>query len=137
MTMTIQPYLMFAGNCEEAARFYEQALGAQRQHLSRFDESPEALPEGMVPPGWGRKVMHVSLQVGDRVLMACDSPDGGRFTGIHLSVNTPDLAEAQRRFDALAAGGKVTMPLAKTFWSAGFGMLTDRFGVPWMVNVDH
>ncbi len=137
MTMKIQPYLMFAGNCEEAAAFYEQALDARRVHLARYGDSPEPMPEGMVPKGWEAKVMHVSLQVGDMQLMACDSPDGGRFSGTQLSLNTPDLAEAQRRFDALAAGGQVTMPLAKTFWSPGFGMLTDRFGVPWMVNVDH
>jgi PhnB protein len=135
--MQVQCYLFFNGNCDDAVAFYGRTLGATVEHLSRFDDSPEPLPAGMVPEGWGGKVMHASLKIGDSVVMACDSPEGGTFKGIQLSVNTRDMAQARLTFDALADGGKVTMPLAKTFWSAGFGMLSDRFGVPWMVNVDH
>jgi PhnB protein len=135
--MQIQCYLFFNGNCDEAVAFYGRALGASVEHLSRFRDSPEPLPEGMVPAGWDGKVMHVSLKVGDSVVMACDSPEGGVFKGTQLSVNTRDMAQARQVFDALADGGQVTMPLGKTFWSAGFGMVSDRFGVPWMVNVDH
>ena len=135
--MQIQCYLYFKGNCDEAVAFYGRALGASVEHLSRFKDSPEPLPEGMVPKGWDDKVMHVSLKIGDSVVMACDAPDGGSFKGIQLSVNTRDMAQAKEVFAALGDGGQVTMPLDKTFWSAGFGMLIDRFGVPWMVNVDH
>ena len=135
--MQVQCYLFFKGNCEQAVAFYVQALGARVEHLSRFRDSPEPLPDGMVPAGWDDKVMHVSLKIGDSVVMACDSPEGGSFRGVQLSVNLRDMAQAQAVFDALADGGQVTMPLGKTFWSEGFGMLSDRFGVPWMVNVDH
>lgn len=135
--MQIQCYLFFNGDCEQAVAFYGRALGASVQHLSRFKDSPEPLPDDMVPPGWGDKVMHVSLRIGETEVMACDSPEGGTFKGVQLSVNTRDMAQARQVFDALAEGGRVTMPLGKTFWSEGFGMLSDRFGVPWMVNVDH
>ncbi|MEO7245187.1 MAG: VOC family protein [Rubrivivax sp.] len=135
--MTVQSYLFFDGRCEQAVAFYGDALGAQVQHLARYRESPEPLPPGMVPDGWGDKVMHVSLTIGDSVVMACDSSEAKGFTGFSMSIGAKDESEADRMFAALADGGKVTMPLAKTFWSAKFGMLTDRFGVPWMVNVDH
>ncbi len=135
--MHVQPYLFFRGDCEQAVAFYGRTLGAKVVHLSRYKDSPEPLPEGMVPTGWDDKVMHVSLTVGKTTVMACDAADGGEFKGVQLSVNTRDMAEAKSLFAALGDGGQVTMPLAKTFWSEGFGMLTDRFGVPWMVNVDH
>ena len=135
--MQVQCYLFFNGDCEQAVAFYGQALGARVEQLSRFRDSPEPLPDAMVPAGWDDKVMHVSLQIGDSLVMACDSPEGASFRGVQLSVNLRDMAQAQVVFDALADGGQVTMPLGKTFWSEGFGMLNDRFGVPWMVNVDH
>jgi PhnB protein len=135
--MQVQPYLFFRGDCEQAVAFYGRALGAQTVYLSRFKDSPEPLPDGMVPKGWDDKVMHVSLTIGETIVMACDAADGGEFKGVQLSVNARDMAEAKKLFAALGDGGTVTMPLAKTFWSEGFGMLTDRFGVPWMVNVDH
>lgn len=135
--MQVQPYLFFHGDCEQAVAFYGRALGATVIHQSRYQDSPEALPAGMVPKGWENKVMHVSLQIGETTMMACDSADAKGFTGVQLSVNTRDMAQAKEVFGALSEGGTVTMPLAKTFWSEGFGMLTDRFGVPWMVNVDH
>lgn len=134
--MQVQPYLFFRGDCEQAVAFYGRALGAQTVHLSRYKDSPEPLPDGMVPKGWDDKVMHVSLTIGETTVMACDAADGGEFKGVQLSVNTRDMVEAKKLFAALGDGGQVTMPLAKTFWSEGFGMLTDRFGVAWMVNVD-
>ena len=99
--MLVQPYLFFNGDCALAVEFYGQALGATVQHLSRFKDSPEPLPAGMVPAGWDDKVMHVSLSIGGTTVMACDAADGGSFKGIQLSVNTPDMAQAQKVFGAL------------------------------------
>ncbi|MBY0229265.1 MAG: VOC family protein [Gemmataceae bacterium] len=133
----IHPYLFFAGNCEEAITFYRTALGATVDMVMRYKESPEAPPPGMVPPGFGDKVMHASFRVGDALLMASDGCGGEApgFKGFSLSLAYPTEAEARKAFDALATGGTVTMPLGKTFWSPCFGMLTDRFGIGWMVSV--
>ena len=132
----VEPYLSFAGRCEEAMGFYRDALGAELEFLMRFDEAPEAPPPGMVPEGWGRKVMHASLRIGACRVMASDGCGGApSFTGFSLSLTLPTVAELDRAFAALSAGGQVTMPLGKTFWSARFGMLTDRFGVGWMLTV--
>ena len=135
--MQVQPYLFFEGRCEEALEFYRQALDAQVDMLMRFKESPEAPPPGAVAPGSEDKVMHASFRVGDSTLMASDGGCSGRsgFQGVTLSLNLADAAEAERRFAALAEGGEVQMPLGATFWSPAFGMLVDRFGVSWMVNV--
>lgn len=135
--MQVQPYLFFEGRCEEALEFYRQVLDAQVDMLMRFKESPEAPPPGAVAPGSEDKVMHASFRVGDSTLMASDGGCSGRsgFQGITLSLNLGDAAEAERRFAALAEGGEVQMPLGATFWSPAFGMLVDRFGVSWMVNV--
>jgi PhnB protein len=135
--MQVQPYLFFEGHCEEALEFYRQALDAELDMLMRFKESPEAPPPGSVAPGSEDKVMHASFRIGDTTLMASDGGCSGRpgFQGISLSLNLGDVAEAERRFAALAAGGKVQMPLGATFWSPAFGMVVDRFGVSWMVNV--
>ena len=135
--MQVQPYLFFEGRCEEALDFYRQALDAQVDMLMRFKESPEAPPPGAVAPGSEDKVMHASFRVGDSTLMASDGGCSGRcgFQGITLSLNLGDGAEAERRFAALAEGGEVQMPLGATFWSPAFGMVVDRFGVSWMVNV--
>lgn len=135
--MQVQPYLFFEGRCEEALDFYRQVLDAQVDMLMRFKESPEAPPPGAVAPGSEDKVMHASFRVGDSTLMASDGGCSGRpgFQGITLSLNLADAAEAERRFAALAEGGEVQMPLGATFWSPAFGMLVDRFGVSWMVNV--
>lgn len=135
--MNVESYLFFNGCCEEALSFYTQALGAKVGLMMRYKESPEPLPPGMVPAGWEDKVMHVSFTVGASTVMACDSADAAGFKGFSLSISAASEAEADRVFAALAAGGQVTMPLAKTFWSPKFGMCTDRFGVPWMVNVIH
>jgi PhnB protein len=133
----IQPYLFFNGRCEEAVEFYRKALGAEVEMMMRFKESPEPPPPGMVPPGFENKIMHCSFRVGETTVMASDgcSADKAGFEGFSLSLAVPSEAEADRAFAALAAGGKITMPLGKTFWSPRFGMLEDRFGVGWMINV--
>ena len=136
--MQVQSYLFFNGNCEEAVNFYKQALGARVDMLMRYKESPEAPPPGMVPPNWDDKVMHTSFWVGDSMVMAsdgCEKDGGAPFKGFSLSITAKDEPEAKKVFNALGAGGKVTMPLDKTFWSPCFGMLTDKFGVNWMVGV--
>lgn len=135
--MQVQPYLFFEGRCEEALEFYRQALDAQVDMLMRFKESPEAPPPGAVAPGSEDKVMHASFRIGDTTLMASDGGCSGRsgFQGVSLSLNLEEVAEAERRFAALAEGGEVQMPLGATFWSPAFGMVVDRFGVSWMVNV--
>ncbi len=103
----------------------------------RIKDNPEPPAVGMVPPGSDNKVMHASFRTGDSALLAADCHCGGRpsFQGFSLSLSVRDEAEAKRRFDALADGGKVRMPLAKTFFSASFGVVADRFGVSWMIYV--
>ncbi len=135
--MQVQSYLFFDGRCEQALEFYRKALGAKVEMLMRFKESPEPPPPGMVPPGFDDKVMHASFRIGDTVVMASDgcTEREANFQGFSLSLAVEREADANRVFDALADGGKVTMPLAQTCWSPRFGMLTDRFGVGWMSNV--
>lgn len=138
--MRIEPYLMFNGRTEEAVQFYQRTLGAQLQMLMRFKDNPDPPPPGTLPDGSENLVMHCGLQIGQTLVMASDGmgPYDGKpsFAGITLSITAPDEAEAARRFNALAEGGQITMPLGKTFWSPCFGMLVDRFGVSWMVGVD-
>jgi PhnB protein len=133
----VQPYLMFNGHCEEAIEFYRKALGAEVEFSMRFKESPEPPPPGMVPPGFENKIMHCSFRIGTTTLMASDGCATGqpKFEGFSLSISVPNEAEADRTFAALADGGKIGMPLGKTFWSPRFGMVQDRFGVSWMVSV--
>jgi len=132
----IQPYLFFGGRCEEALTFYHTALGAQVEFLMRFKDSPEQPPPGTLPPGYEDKVMHASLRIGGSRIMASDGCEAGsKFSGFSLSLSVATEADAQRAFAALAEGGKVTMPLGKTFWSPCFGMVEDRFGIGWMVTV--
>jgi PhnB protein len=132
----IQPYLFFGGRCEEALEFYRAALDAQVDFLMHYKDSPEPQPPGMIPPGWENKVMHTTFRIGGATLMASDGcAEGSSFSGFSLALTVPTAAEADRAFAALAVGGEVRMPLTKTFWSPCFGMLTDRFGVGWMVSV--
>ena len=132
----IQPYLFFGGRCEEALEFYRIALGAQVDMLMRYKDSPEPLPPGMLPPGFENKVMHTSFRIGGNTLMASDGcEEGPSFGGFSLSLALPTEVEADRTFAALADGGQIKMPLTKTFWSPCFGMLTDRFGLDWMISV--
>jgi len=135
--MQVQAYLFFDGRCEEAVEFYKNALGAKVEMLMRFKEAPDPPPPGMVPPGFENKVMHTSLRIGETVVMASDGCTEGNpsFKGFSLSLAVEKAADADRLFAALADGGQVQMPLGKTFWSPRFGMVTDRFGVGWMINV--
>jgi PhnB protein len=135
--MQVQPYLFFGGRCQEAVEFYRNVLGAEVEMLMRFKDAPDQPPPGMIPEGWGDKVMHACLKIGDTLLMAsdgCNTNEAG-FKGFSLSLTASNEAEADRKFAALADGGQVTMPLGKTFFSPRFGVLTDRFGVSWMVVV--
>jgi PhnB protein len=133
--MQVQPYLFFDGRCEEAIEFYRKALGAEVGMLMRFKDSPEPCPEGMVPPGAENKVMHAALRVGDTTVMASDGRCTGapQFQGFSLSLDAKDDVDAKRLFDALSDGGQVQMPLGETFFASSFGMVADKFGVPWMV----
>ena len=135
--MQVQPYLFFDGRCEEAIEFYKGAVGAEVTMLMRFNDSPEPHPPGMLPPGAESKVMHASLRIGDSTVMASDGQCLGQanFQGFSLSLSVSNDAEAERLFATLADGGKVCMPLAKTFFSSRFGMVADRFGVSWMIIV--
>lgn len=135
--MLIQPYLFFNGNCEEAFDYYRDALGAKYETLMRYRDSPEPPPPECVPPGWEDKVMHASLHIGDLLLMGSDDGSGqtSRPQGFSLSLTLADAAAADRVFDALSDGGSVIMPLGETFWSPRFGMLTDRFGIGWMIGL--
>lgn len=135
--MQIQPYLFFNGRCEEAMQFYQKALGAKVEMMMRFKDCPEPPPPGTVSPGSENKIMHSTLRIHDAVVMASDGCSDGnaRFEGFSLSLNLTDAAEADKLFNALAEGGQVQMPMGKTFWSPRFGMVADRFGVGWMVNV--
>ena len=135
--MQIQPYLFFEGRCEEALEFYRKALGAEVTALYRYKDSPEPPEPGKCAPGSGDKVMHANVRIGETTVMASDGRCQGRpsFQGFSLSLAVPDDAEAERRFAALADGGQVQMPLARTFFSSRFGMVADRFGVSWMIIV--
>ena len=136
--MKVEPYLFFNGHCEEAMLFYQQAIGAEVIFQMRMDESPTPTQPGSLPPGFENKIMHASLRIGDSTVMVSDGNSDMQpsFKGFSLSLGVDDVAEAERKFNALAQGGKITVPLAATFWSPCFGMLEDRFGVGWMVSVD-
>ncbi|HEY1980536.1 MAG TPA: VOC family protein [Xanthobacteraceae bacterium] len=132
--MNVQPYLFFDGKCEEALDFYKQAVGAEPKMLMRFKDAPD---QSMVSPGAHDKIMHATVQIGDTAVLMSDGRclDKASFHGFALTINATSEAEADRLFGALSEGGQVTMPLAKTFFSPRFGMLTDKFGVGWMVIV--
>jgi PhnB protein len=131
----IQPYLNFSGRCDEALEFYQAVLGAEVEMLMRFKESPDDTPMEL-PAGWGEKVMHCSFRVGGSVLMASDGcGDAEAFAGFTLSITLEDESAARVVFDALANDGNVLMPMGPTFWSSCFGMVSDRFGLSWMVTV--
>ena len=135
-TTLVQPYLAFRGRCQEALEFYRTALGAEVEMMMFYKDSPEPMPPGKLPPGYEEKVMHATFRIGGSTLMAADeSAEDAGFGGFSLSLDVPTEAEADRAFAALSDGGKVKMPLTKTFWSPRFGMLTDRFGLGWMISV--
>jgi PhnB protein len=130
----LDSYLFFDGTCAEAMRFYEKTLGGKMVAMLPYSQSPD--PQHCAAGG-GDRIMHANLLIDGRNLMAGDSPLGHPMPaqgGFSLSITYPSAEQARKAFDALAAGGKVTMPMAKTFFIESFGMLTDRFGVPWMVG---
>ncbi|HWB60508.1 MAG TPA: VOC family protein [Chthoniobacteraceae bacterium] len=129
---SVQPYLFFDGRCEEALEFYKTALGASVLMLVRYKENPDPSHN---PPGSENKVMHARFSIGNSIVMASDGHCAGKpqFEGFSLSLTVPTEEDATRHFNALAEGGSVQMPLEKTFFSPRFGMVTDRFGVQWMV----
>lgn len=132
----MQPYLSFDGNCEAAFRFYEEKLGARLGFKMTFGESPM---KDQFPADQQHKIMHANLMLDGNMLMGSDCPPGMGYEGMKgfsLSLSPKTVSEAEHIFAALSEGGRVTMPLEKTFWAERFGMLTDRFGVPWMINCE-
>lgn len=131
--MQLTPYISFNGNCAEAFRFYNHVLGGEIVAMIPHTGTPA---ETSVPPEWRDKIMHAALRIGDQWLMGVDPPPGNyhKPSGFCVSVQIGEPAEADRIFQALSEAGRVTMPIQKTFWALRFGMLVDRFDVPWMVN---
>ena len=130
--MDLSPYLLFNGKCAEAFKFYEQCLGGKIVTMMTHGESPA---KDHVAADWQDKIMHTTLAVGNHLLMGSDAPPSHYAApqGISVSI-TVAAADAERIFKALAEDGKITMPFQQTFWSSGFGMAVDRFGIPWMVS---
>ncbi|MBR0658346.1 VOC family protein [Neoroseomonas oryzicola] len=135
--MSITPYLFYEGRAEEAIGFYAKALGATTAMLMRNSDSPDPPPPGMMPPGSEHKIMHAEIRIGELPLMLSDGHCAGaaKFAGFGVSLPARDAAEAGRFFAGLSDGGEVRLPLGPTFFSPAFGMVQDRFGVLWMVNV--
>ena len=131
--MQIHPYLAFDGQCEAAFNFYEKCLGGKITFKMTNGESPMA---AQMPPEAHGRIMHMALEVGNQVVAGADAPPGHfkKPQGFCVSINTDDAATAERTFNALAENGHVDMPMQETFWALRFGMLTDQFGIPWMVN---
>ncbi|MFT3881305.1 MAG: VOC family protein [Gemmatales bacterium] len=139
--MQWNPYLAFNGKCEAAFKFYEKCLGGKIVMMMRYGEMPPSDQGGggEMPADVKNRIMHARLTVGTQVLMGGDCPPSMPYNGIHgnsvaLQVDTPEQAE--KVFAALSEGGNVTMPMCETFWAVRFGMLSDQFGVPWMVNCE-
>ena len=133
--MQFQPYLMFDGTCADAMRFYERVIGGKLEPLLKYSEMPE--PCADMPAGSENRIAHACLVLDGALLMASDTMPGQPYEGMKnfgVALTFPSPEAAGNVFDALAEGGQVTMPLGKTFWAEAFGMVTDRFGTPWMVN---
>ncbi len=128
----VSPYIAYQGNCQEAIDFYKDALGAELLYSQTWGETPNS------QPGLEDKIMHATITVGGSHIMMCDMPSGEAATGgnISLAIGLNDVPKAKEMFDNLSQGGTVTMPLEKTFWAEAFGMVTDKFGINWMVNCD-
>ena len=135
--MRVEPYLNFDGRCAEAIEFYRKAIGAEVQMLMKFKDAPPGACPGDAK-AIGDKVMHAALKIGHSTVMCSDGQckGGATFTGTSLSLTLANDAQCDRAFAALSEGGKVTMPLGKTFFSSKFGMIADKFGVHWMVIVE-
>ena len=131
--MQVNPYLFYNGNCEAAFEYYEKVLGAKLELMLTHEAAPADMPR---PPEWEKKIMHGRISVDGEVLMASDAPPGHfhQPQGFAVSLTVGDPADAERKFKALSEGGNVNMPFGKTFFSKGFGMRVDQFGIPWMVN---
>jgi PhnB protein len=131
--MEVTPYLNYPGNCREAFEFYEKNLGAKIEVLQTHGETPM---KDQVPSDWQNRVMHAQLDLGEGLLFGADSPPDQyeKPQGISVALAVQDPRDAERKFKALAEGGTVTMPIQETFWAQRFGMVTDRYGIPWMVN---
>ena len=131
--MKINPYLFYGGNCEAAFKFYEKVLGGKIEMMLRNEEAPESMP---APPERKKQIMHARISINGEVLMASDAPPDHfhKAQGFAVSLTVDDPAEAERKFKALSEGGTTNMPFGKTFFSKGFGMCVDQFGIPWMVN---
>lgn len=134
--MQLNSYLIFNGECEAAFRFYEQCLGGKIEAMTPYTGSPM---ENHVPAQWRDKILHARMTVGTDVLMASDAPPGSyeKPQGFSVCITLREPSKAQRIFQALAENGTVRMAYQKTFWAAGFGMLVDRFGIPWMINCEN
>ena len=133
--MQLNPYLFFNGQCETAFKFYAQLLGGNIIAMMTHAGTPA---ENQVPPEWREKIIHARMVIGDQVLMGSDAPPG-HFQppqGFSVSLMVDNAEDAERIFHTLAENGTVKMPLQKTFWAIRFGMLVDRFGIPWMVNCE-
>lgn len=131
--MQVNPYIFFNGNCEEALSYYQKVLGARVEAKMAFGDGPSDMP---VPADWKNKIMHSHVTIDGEVLMASDGMPGDyrQPQGFRIALQVEDPADAERRFKALADGGSVQMPFGQTFFSNGFGMCIDKFGIPWMVN---
>jgi PhnB protein len=134
-TMQLNPYLSFNGQCEAAFKFYERCFGATIECMMAYESRPVEFP---VPAEWRKKIMHATLKVGNQVLMGADAlPDRyQKPQGFSVTLGLNDQGEAERIFRALEENGTVEMPLQETFWAVRFGVLVDRFGIPWTVNCE-
>jgi PhnB protein len=133
--MQLNPYLSFDGRCEEAFKFYEKALGGKIVAMMTYGDTPM---RDQSPAEFHGKIAHISLTVGDKVLMGGDAPPN-RYEppkGLSVILSVDDAADAERVFKALSENGTATMPIAETFWALRFGMLVDQFGIPWMINCE-
>ena len=134
--MQTNPYIFFNGQCEAAFRFYERSLGAKIVAMMPHAGTPA---EEQVPPEWRDKIIHARLVLGDQVLMGSDAPPDHfeKPQGFSVTLGIDDPADAERIFNALAENGTIRMPIQQTFWALRFGMLVDRFGIPWMINCEN
>jgi PhnB protein len=133
--MLLNPYLTFDGQCQAAFKFYERVLGGKIVMMLTYADMPAA---DHIPSEGKDRIVHARLMLGDKALMGSDAPTGHfePSKGFYVQLGIDDPSEAQRIFHALADNGKVTMPIQETFWAAKFGMLVDRFGIPWMINCE-
>ena len=134
-TLQLNPYLSFNGQCEAAFKFYERLLGGKIECIMPYESRPTDYP---VPAEWRKNILHVTLRVGDQVLMGADAPPDRyqKPQGVSVTLGLKDQAEAERIFQALAEKGTVEMALQETFWAVRFGVLVDRFGIPWTINCE-